>query len=114
MIVHGQVQGGSQAVWDRPSWNGPSTMLPGNCFRVRIWIMPYPGRMICLLFQEVFSKKPVSDQPLGAKGTGEIGAVAGPPAIVHAVIDALAEKGLPRLICLSNPKNLGMLEPLSL
>jgi aerobic carbon-monoxide dehydrogenase large subunit len=34
---------------------------------------------------------PATTNPLGAKGCGEAGATGAPPAVVHAVLDALSE-----------------------
>ena len=31
---------------------------------------------------------------LGVKGCGEAGAIAAPPAVIHAILDALKEKGI--------------------
>ena len=41
---------------------------------------------------ETFTPSP--DNPLGAKGVGESGCVAAPPAIYNAVLDALAPLGI--------------------
>jgi carbon-monoxide dehydrogenase large subunit len=38
-------------------------------------------------------KTPSPNNPLGAKGVGESGCVSAPPAVVHAVLDALAPLG---------------------
>ncbi len=38
--------------------------------------------------------QPCSHNPLGAKGCGEAGAIGAPPAIVSAVLDALAPAGI--------------------
>jgi carbon-monoxide dehydrogenase large subunit len=40
---------------------------------------------------------PSPQNPLGAKGIGESGCVGAPPAIVHAVLDALAPFGITNL-----------------
>ena len=40
---------------------------------------------------------PCTNNPLGAKGVGEIGAVVGPPVVVSAVVDALRDYGVTHL-----------------
>jgi aerobic carbon-monoxide dehydrogenase large subunit len=42
-------------------------------------------------FDVEFTEIPCTTNPLGTKGVGEVGAIASPPAIVNAVLDALAE-----------------------
>jgi carbon-monoxide dehydrogenase large subunit len=37
---------------------------------------------------------PCETNPLGVKGAGEAGAVGSPPAVINAVVDALAEDGV--------------------
>jgi carbon-monoxide dehydrogenase large subunit len=40
---------------------------------------------------------PCRTNPLGVKGAGEAGAIGAPPALVNAVVDALAELGIAHL-----------------
>jgi carbon-monoxide dehydrogenase large subunit len=40
---------------------------------------------------------PTPNNPLGAKGVGEAGAIAAPPAVVNAVVDALSPFGVTNL-----------------
>ena len=44
-----------------------------------------------------FQKTPSPTNPIGVKGIGENGAIAAPPTIVHAVLDALAPFGIKHL-----------------
>ena len=37
---------------------------------------------------------PCTHNPLGVKGCGEAGAIGSPPALVNAVLDALADRGV--------------------
>lgn len=46
---------------------------------------------------ELFEDAPTQTNPLGAKGCGEAGATGSPPAVVNAVMDALAEFGIAHL-----------------
>jgi carbon-monoxide dehydrogenase large subunit len=40
---------------------------------------------------------PTPRNPLGAKGNGEAGAIGAPPAVMHALLDALAPLGIHHL-----------------
>jgi carbon-monoxide dehydrogenase large subunit len=46
---------------------------------------------------DLYEGAPTRTNPLGAKGCGEAGATGSPPAVVNAVIDALAEYGVEHL-----------------
>jgi carbon-monoxide dehydrogenase large subunit len=46
-------------------------------------------------FQVTFAETtPAETNPLGAKGIGEVGAIAAPPAVMNALIDALSPLGI--------------------
>ncbi len=47
---------------------------------------------------------PCTHNPLGVKGCGEAGAIGSPPALVNAVIDALAEDGVAHIDMPLTPK----------
>jgi carbon-monoxide dehydrogenase large subunit len=98
MIVHGQVQGGiasglGQAVLERTEYDKTGQLLTGSYLD---YALPRADDLPTLS-GSLFEETPCLTNPLGAKGTGEIGAVAGPPAIVHAVLDALSEKGITQI-----------------
>ena len=98
MIVHGQVQGGiasglGQAVLERTEYDKTGQLLTGSYLD---YALPRADDLPTLS-GSLFEEAPCLTNPLGAKGTGEIGAVAGPPAIVHAVLDALSEKGITQI-----------------
>jgi aerobic carbon-monoxide dehydrogenase large subunit len=44
--------------------------------------------------RSLFQKTPSPTNPIGVKGIGESGAIAAPPTMVHAVLDALAPLGV--------------------
>jgi len=98
MIVEGQVHGGianglGQAVLERTVYDEAGQLLTGSYMD---YAMPRADDLPALS-GSLFEGVPCLTNPLGAKGTGEIGAVAGPPAIVHAVLDALREHGIDRI-----------------
>jgi len=45
-------------------------------------------------FETAYTETPSPVNPLGAKGVGETGATAAPPAVVNAVMDALKSYGI--------------------
>ena len=49
---------------------------------------------------------PCRTNPLGVKGAGEAGAIGAPPALVNAVVDALAELGIEHLDMPLTPERL--------
>ncbi len=53
-----------------------------------------------------FSPVPSPTNPLGAKGVGEGGAVAGTPAVMNAILDALAPLGVSDLPMPATPERI--------
>ena len=49
---------------------------------------------------------PCRTNPLGIKGAGEAGAIGAPPALVNAIVDALAELGIDHLDMPLTPERL--------
>ena len=49
---------------------------------------------------------PCRTNPLGVKGAGEAGAIGAPPALVNAVVDAVAELGIDQLDMPLTPERL--------
>ena len=46
------------------------------------------------MFQVGNHVTPCTHNPLGAKGVGEVGSIGVPPAVINAVLDALAPRGV--------------------
>jgi aerobic carbon-monoxide dehydrogenase large subunit len=95
LIVRGQVHGGvaqgiGQAVLERTSYDAESGQLLSGSF------MDYAlPRADDLPDIEVdFIEIPCGTNPLGVKGAGEAGAVGSPPAVINAIVDALAPLGI--------------------
>lgn len=90
MQVHGSLaQGIGQAlfegvVYDEQGQNLTSTLMD--------YALPIASQMPSFTTAEVETPSPLN--PLGAKGVGESGCTAAPPAIVNAVLDALAPLGV--------------------
>lgn len=97
LLAEGQVHGGiaqgvGQALWEGAVYSEQGQLLSGTFMD---YTMPkarfFP--QIETLFTETLS--PVN--PLGAKGVGETGTTAAPPAVVNAVMDALKPFGVKHL-----------------
>ncbi len=99
MIAEGQVQGGiaqgvgqalyEHAVYDRASGQLLTGSLMDYCIPRADQFPPMKN-----LFDETV---PCRTNLLGVKGCGEIGTIGAVPAVVHAVLDALAERGVRHL-----------------
>jgi aerobic carbon-monoxide dehydrogenase large subunit len=98
MIVEGQVQGGiaqgiGQALLEGCRYNEDGQLLTGS---FADYALPraddLPGFNI-----ELSPGKPCTHNPLGVKGCGEAGAIGSPPALINAVLDALAPLGVTRI-----------------
>jgi carbon-monoxide dehydrogenase large subunit len=98
MIVEGQVHGGlaqgiGQALLEGCVYNGDGQLLTGS---YSDYAMPrasdLPGFRV-----ETVKGTPCTHNPLGVKGCGEAGAIGSPPAVMNAILDALAARGVTRL-----------------
>ncbi|GIX09323.1 xanthine dehydrogenase family protein molybdopterin-binding subunit [Elioraea sp.] len=107
LIVRGQVHGGvaqgiGQAVLERTVYDPSSGQLVSGTF------MDYgipraddlPDIDVDLI------EIPCETNPLGVKGAGEAGAVGSPPAVVNAIVDALAEDGVRHVDMPATPERL--------
>ena len=55
-------------------------------------------------FKVLWNNQPCTTNPLGIKGAGEAGAIGAPPAVINAVINALAERGVKRIDMPATPE----------
>jgi carbon-monoxide dehydrogenase large subunit len=93
-LVEAQVHGGlaqgiGQALYEEVVYAQDGQLLTGT-------FMDYamPNAQMVPAFVTDFIETPSPYNPLGAKGAGESGCIAAPPAIVNAVLDALAPYGI--------------------
>ncbi len=105
MIVRGQVQGGvaqgiGQAIFERTVYDDASGQLLTGSFMD--YTMPraedFPD------FDVEFVEIPTASNALGVKGAGEAGSVGSSPAVMNAVIDALAARGVSDLDMPATPE----------
>ena len=103
-IVTGQVHGGvaqgiGQALLEEAVYDPDSGQLLTASF------MDYglPRADDLPDFATDFNEIPCTTNPLGVKGAGESGAIAAPPAVMNAVLDALRPLGVERLDMPASP-----------
>jgi len=91
MIVRGQVQGGvvqgiGQALFEHTAYDPDSGQLLSGSFMD--YALPRAADLPDIEVE--FLEVPCLSNPLGVKGAGEAGAVGSPPAVMNAVLNALA------------------------
>jgi aerobic carbon-monoxide dehydrogenase large subunit len=94
LIVDGQVAGGltqgvAEALYERIVFAEDGQLLTGNLLEYAV-----PTAEMVPDYELDLVETPSPLNPLGAKGIGESGCVSAPPAIVNAVLDALAPLGI--------------------
>ena len=95
--VHGAVaQGAGQALMEHAAYEGETGQLLTGSFMD--YCMPRADDLP--VFDLSFQGIPCTTNPLGVKGSGEAGAIAGFPAVANAVLDALKSYGVH---CLDGP-----------
>ncbi|MFQ5920308.1 MAG: xanthine dehydrogenase family protein molybdopterin-binding subunit [Thermoplasmata archaeon] len=96
-LVAGQVHGGAlqgiaQALWEEARYDEE-----GNLLTVGLPDYAVPTAVESPPIESVRHVTPSPHNPLGAKGVGEAGTIGAAPAVVNAVIDALAPYGIAHL-----------------
>jgi aerobic carbon-monoxide dehydrogenase large subunit len=97
MIVDGQLHGGiaqgvAQALWERAEFDENAQLLTASLMN---YGLPKARQLPFFELDRTVTPSPVN--PLGIKGVGEAGAIASPPAVVNAVMDALSPFGIAHL-----------------
>lgn len=97
MIVEGQLHGGlaqgiGQALMEEASYDAAGQPLAASFLDYAT-----PRATDLPRFEVELTETPSTVNPLGARGIGEAGTVAAPPAVVNAVLDALAPLGVRHL-----------------
>ena len=94
MIVDGQVHGGiaqgvAQALWEGAVYDESGQLQSSS-------LMDYalPKARFLPPLEVARTETPTDVNPLGVKGAGETGTIAATPAVVNAVVDALAPLGI--------------------
>jgi len=94
MIVDGQVHGGiaqgvAQALWEEAVYDENGTLITGSLLN---YLVPSAAELPSFDLDRTVTPSPTN--PLGVKGVGETGTIASTPAVVNAVLDALAPLGV--------------------
>ncbi|MHB8189693.1 MAG: xanthine dehydrogenase family protein molybdopterin-binding subunit [Ferrimicrobium sp.] len=94
MIVEGQVHGGitqgvAQALFEEASYDASGNLLTGSLADYLV-----PSAMELPSFELDHTVTPSPTNPLGVKGVGEAGTIGSAPAVINAVVDALAYLGI--------------------
>ena len=94
MIVEGQVHGGlaqgiGAALLEEAAWDETGQIVTGSFMD---YAMPFADELPMFILDR--TETPSPHNPMGAKGSGEAGTIASPPAIVNAVVDALSHLGV--------------------
>ena len=97
LLVEGQVQGGiaqgvGQALYEETVYDENGQLLTGSLMD---YVMPKATQVPQYLCNRTVT--PTDVNPLGAKGVGEAGIIGSTPAVVNAVVDALAPYGVRNL-----------------
>ena len=97
MLVEGQIHGGlaqgiAQALWEEVVYDASGQLVTGSLMDYAV-----PTARAFPQFAHARTETPTAFNPLGAKGIGELATVSAPPAIVNAVLDALAPFGIRHL-----------------
>jgi carbon-monoxide dehydrogenase large subunit len=97
MIVDGQVHGGiaqgiAQALWESGVYDETGQLQTASLLEY-----PIPKAEFFPAFEIERTETPTDVNPLGVKGAGETGTIASTPAVVNAVMDALAPLGIRHL-----------------
>jgi len=98
LLLEGQVHGGiaqgvGQALLEYCAYESDSGQLVSASFMD--YTMPRADHLPMIRFQR--NEVPCTTNPLGIKGAGEAGAIGAPPAVVNAVVNALADHGVQHL-----------------
>jgi carbon-monoxide dehydrogenase large subunit len=89
--VHGGVaQGVGQALLEAVVYDPQSGQLVTGSFMD--YALPRADDMSQIEFD--YNVVPCTTNPMGLKGAGEAGAIGAPPAVINAIVDALAERGV--------------------
>lgn len=94
LIVNGQVHGGiaqgaAQALWEGAVYDENGQLVTGSLMDYAV-----PKAEFFPMFELDRTETPSPTNPLGVKGAGETGTIASTPAVVNAVMDALAPLGI--------------------
>ncbi|HET7173558.1 MAG TPA: xanthine dehydrogenase family protein molybdopterin-binding subunit [Nocardioidaceae bacterium] len=106
MIVDGQVQGGAvqgiaQALFEEVGYDDQANLVTAS---FADYAIPTAADVVNMRTDRLVT--PSTTNPLGTKGVGEAGAIAAPPAVVNAVLDALRPLGVTEIAMPCTPERI--------
>jgi aerobic carbon-monoxide dehydrogenase large subunit len=107
LLLHGQVQGGvaqgvGQAMLERTVFDPETGQLVTGS--LTDYCLPRAEDLPRIEFS--YNVVPCRTNPLGLKGAGEAGAIGAPPALINAIVDALAPLGVEQIDMPATPERL--------
>jgi aerobic carbon-monoxide dehydrogenase large subunit len=104
-IVEGQVHGGlaqgiAQALFEEAVYDADGNLVSGTLVDYLV-----PSAADLPHFETDRTETPATSNPMGVKGVGEAGAIASPPAVINAVVDALRHLGVQDVRMPASPQN---------
>ncbi|MBL8833586.1 MAG: xanthine dehydrogenase family protein molybdopterin-binding subunit [Rhodospirillales bacterium] len=107
MMLEGQVHGGTiqgigQALYESCEYDPATGQLLSGSYMD--YAMPRADRMPTIDFS--YNEVPCKNNPLGVKGAGEAGTIGAPPAVIHAVLDALKPYGVAHIDMPATPQKI--------
>jgi carbon-monoxide dehydrogenase large subunit len=105
LIVEGQVHGGLACGIGQALYEGVEYDSDGNLLTASFADYLIPSAADLPSFTTDRTVTPSSTNPLGTKGVGEAGAIASPPAIINAIVDALRPMGVTDVKMPATPEN---------
>ncbi len=106
LIVEGQIHGGlaqgiAQALYEEGVYDEGGQLVTGTFLD---YVMPHANQLVA--FETHHTTTPTTVNPLGIKGVGEAGTIGSTPAVVNAVLDALAPFGVANIDMPLRPEKL--------
>ena len=103
-IVNGQIHGGiaqgvAQALFEEAVYDEAGTLMTGS---MESYMVPAASEFPS--FEIAHQATPSPGNPMGSKGVGETGTIASTPAVINAVIDALAHLGVTDMAMPATPE----------
>jgi carbon-monoxide dehydrogenase large subunit len=94
MIVDGQIHGGvaqgvAEALYEEARYDAAGNLMSSNMTQ---YLVPSATEVPAMTLDRTVT--PSTTNGLGVKGIGEAGTIAAPPAVVNAVVDAVAHLGV--------------------
>jgi carbon-monoxide dehydrogenase large subunit len=104
LIVEGQVHGGlaqgiGQALYEEAIYDADGNLVTGSMVDYLV-----PSAADLPDFHTDRTETPSTTNPLGVKGVGEAGAIASPPAVINAIVDALRPFGVDDIVMPATPE----------